>query len=330
MNIGEIAKLAGVSRATISRYLNNGYVSEEKRERIKAIIEETGYVPSSQAQMLRTKKTKLIGVILPKVSSETIGKVVDGISEQLAEAGYHLILANTDNNTDRELEYLNIFKNNQVDGVIFIATIISEKHKQMLKEMLVPIVIVGQQLEGYCCVYHDDYNTSKEITKLMIDSGCQALGYVGVTIKDKAAGLDRKNGFMDAVEDAKKEAKDIQVVAVEEGFFSMESGYNLMKNILQQSTKVDGIFCATDSIAMGAIQAIKEEGRRIPEDISVVGIGNTRMSRVVEPALTTASYYYKISGTEAATMLLTLINGETSYTKKIKLGYEIIQRKSTK
>ena len=100
MNINEIARLAGVSRATVSRYLNDGYVSDEKKAVIRKVIEETGYQPSSQAQMLRTKKTKLVGVIIPKINSDTVGRMVAGISDVLNRSGYQLLLANTDNNLE--------------------------------------------------------------------------------------------------------------------------------------------------------------------------------------------------------------------------------------
>ena len=96
MTINEIAEMAGVSRATVSRYLNNGYVSGEKSEKIRKVIEETGYQPSAQAQVLRTKRTKLVGVIIPKINSDSISRMVAGISSVLSDAGYELLLANTD------------------------------------------------------------------------------------------------------------------------------------------------------------------------------------------------------------------------------------------
>lgn len=148
MNINEIARLAGVSRATVSRYLNNGYVSSEKKAVIRRVIEETGYQPSSQAQTLRTKKTSLIGVILPKINSDTISREVEGISDILTRRGYQLILANTNNDVEEELKYLSLFKERQVDGVVFIATMFTRKHKQMLKDYKVPIVLLGQHLDG--------------------------------------------------------------------------------------------------------------------------------------------------------------------------------------
>ena len=134
MNINEIAWLAGVSRTTVSRYLNNGYVSEEKKEKIRKVIEETGYQPSTQAQMLRTKKTKLVGVVLPKINSDTISREVAGISDVLAKRGYQIILANTNNDIEEELKSLSLFRDNQVDHGDFYCHHVYQKHKQMLKE----------------------------------------------------------------------------------------------------------------------------------------------------------------------------------------------------
>ena len=115
MNINEIAELAGVSRATVSRYLNDGYVSEEKRAAIRKVIEETGYRPSQQARNLRSKVTKLVGVIIPEIESGSVSQMVSGISEVLSVKGYQLLLADTRNNTRAELKYLRIFEKNQVD-----------------------------------------------------------------------------------------------------------------------------------------------------------------------------------------------------------------------
>ena len=152
MTIGDIAKMANVSRAAVSRYLNKGYVSEEKRERIRKVIEETGYQPSVLARTLRTKKTKLIGVILPRINSDSISGIVEGIGAVLQEAHYNMLLASTDNRPDRELDFLRIFANNRVDGIILIATVFTGEHERILSEMQIPVVIVGQKLTGFTCL----------------------------------------------------------------------------------------------------------------------------------------------------------------------------------
>ena len=129
MDINEIAKLAGVSRATVSRFLNDGYVSKEKRELIAHVINETGYVPSQQARTLRTGKTKLVGVIIPKINSHSVSRMVAGITKVLAQNGYQVLLANTDNNEKAEVDYLNLFaERNKVDGIILIATVFTNAH----------------------------------------------------------------------------------------------------------------------------------------------------------------------------------------------------------
>ncbi len=129
MTIAEIAARAGVSKTAVSRYLNDGYVSAEKREAIRKVIEETGYVPSRQAQMLRTGQSGLIGVILPRIDSESIGRIVRGISRVLGSSSYQLLLANTENHAEKELEYLDVFRKGRVDGILLVATMLTPAHR---------------------------------------------------------------------------------------------------------------------------------------------------------------------------------------------------------
>jgi len=189
MNISKIAQLSGVSKSTVSRYLNKGYVSEENRKKIQMIIDETGYIPSSYAQTLRTKKTNLIGVILPKISSETISRIVDGISSEISHHGYNVLLGNTKLSIEKEIEYLNIFKNNEVDGIIFVATVITQKHLDIMKNIKTPIVVVGQNVEDYSCVYHDDYGATYSVVEKLIKDNYKQIGYIGIKDEDIAVGF---------------------------------------------------------------------------------------------------------------------------------------------
>ena len=163
MTINEIAQMAGVSRATVSRYLNDGYVSDEKRERIAAVIRKTGYTPSVSAQLLRSHHTNFIGVIIPKLNSDSISRMADGISRKLAKEGYQLLLACTENDEKKELKYLSLFQENNVDGIILFGTIFTPEHRKLLKSLDVPVVILAQHETGFSCIYSDDYTAAHEL-----------------------------------------------------------------------------------------------------------------------------------------------------------------------
>ena len=322
MTINEIAKMAGVSRATVSRYLNDGYVSEEKKERIAGVIAETGYIPSSQAQMLRSKKTGLIGVIIPKISSDSIGRMVDGIGEELAKEGYQLLLASTNNNEREEVRYLQTFRNNYVDGVILIGTIFRKEHRKALEELEVPVVILGQQYEGYACVYQDDCHSARDVAELLTKS-CRHIAYIGVTPRDKAVGAARKKGFQTALS-----SKGLEPVAEKQIAFRMEEGYQAMRQIVETIPYIDGVFCATDMIAAGALQYLREAG--LQRKVCVTGMGDSRIATILQPSLSTVHFHYKSSGREAARLLIEMLQKSEDVRKEIKMGYKIIERDSTR
>lgn len=325
MTINEIAELAGVSRATVSRYLNQGYISAEKKEAVRKVIEETGFVPSSNAQTLRTKKTKLIGVILPKINSDSISRMVAGITSVLGTQGYQVLLANTDNNEKKEVEFLQLFQEHRVDGVILIATIFSKEHKKALKDLKVPVVIMGQYLSGYSCVYHDDMGAAEAVTDLMVKAGGKVFGFLGTTNRDEAVGQGRKKGFLLSLKKAKI---SVSAEDMKEAAFSSESGYEMTRELLEQNPKIDSLFCATDNIAIGAIECLREMKKRIPEDIQVIGFGDSKVARVITPRLTTVHLAYMTSGEEAARMILDVLGQKETAKREIKMGYQLVEGES--
>lgn len=327
MNISEIARLSGVSSAAVSRFLNNGYLSEEKRERIQKVIDETGYVPSPSAQSLRTRKSNQIGVIVPKISSETISKVVGGVTNVLSEKGYHVILGNTENDLEKERQYLRVFRNNQVDGIIFVASCFPKKHLQELRRLHIPVVILGQQLEGYCCVYHDDYHAAQDLAHVLLKGTRGHIAYLGAIEQDKAVGVARREGFEEALRSAGYvlEQKGVRICQ-----FSYESGKEQMESVLKECPEVDTVFCVTDTIAAGAMEAIRENGLSVPDDIAIASIGDNLFSRILSPQLTTVHYYYQESGNEAANMMLSLLDKKNVQVRQLMLGYQILERGTTR
>ena len=322
MNIAEIAKLAGVSRAAVSRYFNQGYISEEKREAIRKVVEETGYRPSLQAQTLRTRKTKMIGVVAPRVASASIGRVVEGILSVLNESGYQMLLAVTQNNPKKELEYLAAFNEKQVDGVVLIATVFTAEHRRILKNLSVPVVIVGQQLPGVCCVFHDDYHASYGLTELLLKKGRRNLGYLGAIQQDQAVGGERRRGFQDALRDNGLEVQPDHMVTAG---FSVASGYEKMGELLERCGNLDGVVCATDTMAAGAMQYLGEQKIRVPDQILVAGQGDSEMARVTAPPLITVHYSYEKSGEIAVQMLMEQLNQKDVTVREVKLGYSLVE-----
>lgn len=329
LNIIDIAKLAGVSKSTVSRYLNNGYVSVEARDKIKRVLDETGFTPQRQAKGMRTKKTNLIGVIVPKISSETPARVVEGITEVLSCNGYDILIANTNLSIEKELEYLNIFKSNQVDGIIFMATKVTDKHIEVIKNLEVPIVVVAQDIENSPSVYFDEFQATEDITNYLIKKGHEKIAYIGVYEEDKAVGLYRKQAYIKTL---KNNNIKINYENIKIGDFNEKSGYRLAKEIMEGEDNPKAIVAVTDNLALGAIEYLIDNGYKIPEDIAVVGMGDSKISRVITPKLTTVHYHYKTAGRKSAEIILDeldrSIEKDKSMIKKVKLNCLLVERNS--
>ncbi|KUP04120.1 DNA-binding protein [Bacillus coahuilensis m2-6] len=327
ITIKDIAERANVSRTTVSRVLNeSGYVSEDARKRVMKVIEETGYVPSEHAKSLRTKKTKVVGVILPKISTETAARVVNGIDDVLAKEGYQILLANTNLRTKKELEYLKLLQSRQVDGIILMATNLSKEILMQIKELKVPFVALGQDIPDQSSVFYDDYRAAQEMTELFIKEGHDRIAFIGVDESDRAVGYLRKRGFLDTLE---KHGISIEETYIETAEFSSEAGYEAMERILETSEeRPTGVFAVTDRLAIGAMKCLKEKGIVLPQDMKLAGVGASELSKYVTPALTTIDFQYEEAGAEAAKLIMNKVIHNQKTVKKFKLNYGIIRKDS--
>ena len=326
MNISEFAKLAGVSKSAVSRYFNNGYLSGDKREKIEQALEKTGYVPSYNARTVRTKITKLVGVILPKLSSESISRVTEGISEVLGKEGFELLLINTANDYNHEISSLELLRQNRVDGVILLASVFTDLHRTVLAKMRIPVVIVGQQFKGFNCVCHNDKGAAYAMTSLMLEKGAKHPAFLGANPEDKAAGQDRRIGFEKALLDHGI-TPDKSLIEIAK--FNMDSGYEKAKLLFSRKQKPDCVFCATDNIAAGVILYCHENGIRIPQDVMIGGIGDSRMGKVLLTPLSSVHLHYKTAGEWGAKMLLAELKERSNVHRILQLEFDIVEREST-
>ena len=327
MNIGDIAKMAGVSSAAVSRYFNHRSLSEEKRAAIQKVVEETGFRPSMQARTLRTKKTNLVGVVMPRINSSAVSRMVWGILSALNEAEYHMVLSDTQRSVDKEMEYLSFFACRQVDGILLLGTTMEEKERELLSEMSVPVLIIGQRLDGFPCIYQQDFEATYELTKLALEGGSRFPCFIGADDRDFAVGKGRRQGFEKACAEKGVPLTEDRFVVAE---FSVDAGREKAKELYERYPGLDALLCATDDMAVGAIQFLKEQGVNVPGQVQVAGHGDAQVSRVISPSLTTVHFDYGQTGRLAAQKLVSLIEKGVISKPSLSMDYGIVRRESTR
>ena len=331
MRISEIAQLAGVSSAAVSRYFNGGSISEEKKQSIKRVIEETGYMPNPAARSLRQQRSDNIGIIVPKVNSDSVSNLVEGVSSVLNKTGFMAVFGNAENDENREIEYLRLMQEAHLAGIILMGTIITPKHIKIFRDTKIPIVVCGQNHSSVSCIYHDDRCAAREIARHIIAKGRRRLAYVGATESDVSVGVNRRIGVEEAMIEACISPTELVRTQV---LFTADEGYKGMCEILDGGFEPDGVICATDTIAVGAMRALRERGYSIPGDVSIGGVGGGTAGTILNPALTTVRLFHRESGERAAKLLLSMIDysrehpGEKIPVSHTMLGYELIERES--
>lgn len=325
ITLKDIAQMAEVSPSAVSRYLNGGSLSEEKSQRIRKAIAETGYRPNQAAQTLRTGALRQVGVIVPKINSNSVSCVVAGINSVMAMNGYSLFLGTTNGQDEKELRFLELMQDNQVSGIIVMGTTMTPMKKDAFRACRVPLVITGQNFPDFPCVHHDDYGAMSALAEAMIRRGRKRIVYIGVDEKDTATGFSRRKAAFDTLNQAGLDAA--YLVAAD---YEVNSGYDCAQRLLALYPDTDGVLCATDKLAHGAMKALKEAGKRLPEEVSVCGVGDDWPDQLTTPTLTTVKLYHEQCGEDAASILLQMIEGKSAESplRQIKLGYTMIERES--
>lgn len=320
ITINEIAKRAGVSKSTVSRYLNQGSVSEKTKNRIAAIIEETGYQPNLYAQSLKAQKSNMVGVIIPRLNSASTNEALSGIDFQAKELGYEPVILNSNLMVKNDLKNIRILNNQKVDGIIFFAGELTEEIINAIKQSNAPVIIVGQELEGVDSITHEDYNAGHMMGEYVGQMGHRKGVFFGVTENDQAVGIRRKKGFMDGF------AKNGGESVFFETSFSKSKTYTLAKAALPKYFEEDLtlIGCATDNIAIAVLKALNDLGKKVPEDYSLFGFGGYDITNYVNPTITTIRYPYYEIGKEAVNHLLQIVEEKESKPRTISLPNELI------
>lgn len=319
LTIKDIAEMAGVAKSTVSRYLNNGNISAATSEKIKKVIEANQYEPNAFAQSLKAKRTRFVGIIAPCLDSVVKSKIIMALDDELRSNSYNSLIINTSLKTELEVESLENLARLKVDGIILVATEITQKHKEVINKINIPITIIGQEYREVTSIINDDYNAGFRVGEYIRECGHKDVVYLGVSETDVAVGIKRKNGVLNGF------GNEMLVKITD---FTSENAENTVDELLKSHTPT-AIICATDKIAVGAFKAIKSNNKKVPEDISLIGFGGYDTSTLISPSLTTIQFNNKNMGKMAADTIIKLINGE-KVPKLQTTDFDFIEKNSVK
>ena len=318
----DIAELAGVTKTTISRYFNGGYIKKETKAKIAKIIKKYNYEPNTFAR-LNAKQSYMIGIIVPALDSIVGARVLTGLERTFREKHYMPIIINTNHQSKLELKYIEKLKRLNVDGIVLSATEVTAEHRKAFKKLDIPIVIYGQEYSDGISIVNDDYNAGIEIGEYIGKRNHKKIGIIAVDEKDVAIGVTRKNGVLDGLKNY-----NINDVRIEIADFSYESAMVATEKLLK-NTKLDAIVCSTDRQAHGVYKVIREKGLKMPDDISVISFGGYEIDEIIEPRLSTIRFDSLNAGICAANTLIDLIN-KVEVKKVLHVNYDFIEGESVK
>ena len=326
----EIAKLADVSRSTVSRVINNDpHVSEETRSRVLQIIQDVGFQPNRAASSLAGGRMRIIGLVIPTGVTRLFTDpyflyLIQGITDTCNVEDYGLMLWLADPEYERRM-INQIVHSNLVDGVIVSSMLTSDPLIVALARSGVPYVLVGRHPAESSASYvdADNVNGAYQAVSFLIQHGFRRVATI-TGPQDTIVGVDRLAGYRAALEENDLDFEENLVV---EGDFTEESGYRATIKLLDVSP--NGIFAASDAMATGSLRCLRDSGLRVPEDVAVIGFDGLPSSASTHPPLTTVKQPITRMGTVAAHTLIEQIEKKEPHPRHIVLPVELIVRQST-
>lgn len=332
VTIKDIARELDISVSTVSRALaDNPIVKKSTRDVVKSLAKEYRYQPNFTALSLRNSKTKTLGVIIPQLVHEFFALVIRGIEDHAYSNKYNVIISSTHESYEREVIDSQALINGRVDGILACLSKETKdySHFKEFRERNIPLVFfdcICDEIDTAKVVL-DDYNAGYEATRHLIDQGCKKIAYIGGPIS-LIINKDRLRGYKKAINEAGLSTEDNWQIHCSTGDF--EEGKESSKKLIA-SKVIDGIFAATDMLAIGAMKNLKENEIRIPKDVAVVGFSNWSISSLYEPSVSTMSQPGYEMGMKAAEIILNQIkNPDMASNETIVLQSELIERESSR
>ena len=311
-SIAQIARICGVSKATVSRVINNvpQGVGPETREKVLQTIRELNYRPNALARSVATSRSGTIGLIIPDVSNFFYPKVIRGVTDYMDTCGYSVIVANSDYDPDREAQQLLRLVDRRVDGILLCSGVSNKDFLTDFRKHNIPLALLGRNFDNSCSdvsIIGDNVRGAYKSASHLIRGGSRRVVYVEGN-PHVAGSKQRLQGYIQAHKEFDLPVREEFILS---GDYSIAFGEEAAKKLLASGLEFDAIMTGSDLVAIGIVSQLRKQGVRVPEDVEVIGFDNIELTTVVQPALSTVSKPHYEMAQHIAEQLVRVIQGET-------------------
>lgn len=330
VTIYDVAREANVSMATVSRVVNgNQNVKPATRKKVLEVIERLEYRPNAVARGLASKKTTSVGVIIPDISNNLNAELARGIEDIATMYRYNIILANSDQNEEKELTLLDTMLGKQVDGIVMMSDEVTETIQRAVETCPVPIVLAGSisSTEKVASVNIDYYSAALEAIQLFINNGHKRIAFVSGPMQYTVNSQHKLVAYKDSLQKAGIEIDEALIVS---GDGSYDDGLESWEILSKLDESPTAIFVGNDELAIGLVHGIQDSGKSVPEDVEVISFENSKLARMVRPQLTSVVLPLYDIGAVAMRLLTKYMNKEEVAEQNVILPHRIEFRNSNK
>ena len=332
VTIKDLAERLQISVSTVSRALkDNPEISQQTRKIVQDLAKELGYRPNPIAVALKTQKSNTIGVVVPQIVSAFFSTVVKSIEEIADQNGYNVLVASSNETFEKEKKNINVFLSNRCDGIILSISksTTSYEHIQKILDMGTPLVLFDRTVKELevSKVVADDADAAFKVVQHLIQVGAKKIALL-TGPEQLSIGKNRMKGYLKAMTMYRMEINTDYIVRCND--FSVQAAKEATARLLNMKTIPDAIFGINDDMAIGAIEAIKEKGLKIPEDIAIVGFSNSKRSRYMSPTVSSINQFPEKIGTRAAELLFQqILDPKHAQIREEVINSELIVRESS-
>ncbi len=335
ITIKDIAKICGVGVATVSRALNDHPdINPDTKQKILAVVEQYGFVPNNSARNLKITDSRTIAVLVKGMTNPFFMKMIGIMEKEIQAKRYSLELRHVDESTDEVEVALELVKEKKLRGIIFLGGLITHSTEK-LEKIGVPFVLstipVSEESAGnYSSVSVDDVAESCKIVDFLIKNGHKKIAFMGASADDTSIGKLRLDGYLKALSENGIKPDDKLIWHSDENTdtYSMQNGYEVMRSKLKKKNDFTAIFAISDTMAIGALKALREAGVRVPDDISVVGYDGIDIGTFCAPTLTTICQPFEEMARKTCELLFDVIRHGAKH-RKVIMEASIVEREST-